>query len=362
MSADSYGSCRLRLDRGDFSLDAGFDLPPHGITGLFGPSGCGKTTVLRCLAGLERSAAGVVRMGGEVWQDSERGVFVPAHRRAVGYVFQHARLFPHLDVGGNIDYGRRRADGKPQFDRDETCELLGIGSLLERRPGQLSGGERQRVAIARALLRGPRLLLLDEPITALDTDSRRRILPFLDRLHAVLRIPVLYVSHSIEEVTHLCDHLVVMKGGQVSQTGSTGQLLSNPDVFGEAESGVLLEATVDRYDAKEQASWMQFSGGTLIVPGFSGDPGSIVRLRLLARDVSISLEPPGTSSIVNQVKATVTGVTDSGEPHVQIHLEAGHSRIIARITRLSFNRLALKNGQVVWAHLKGVAVKPGPVA
>lgn len=354
----SMGHCDLNLARGAFGLQVAFELPARGITGLFGPSGGGKTSVLRCLAGLEKDAQGQVQIGTDVWQDSERGIFVPVHRREIGYVFQGAQLFPHLNVAGNIDYGRKRARRQSELSREHICELLGITALIDRQTGQLSGGERQRVAIARALLRGPRLLLMDEPLTGLDQESRRQILPFLDRLHAELNVPILYVTHSIDEITHLCDNLIVMRAGRVTHSGELDQLLSSPEIFGEDECGVLLDATVERLDTSHQVTQVSFAGGTLLIPGKLGIAGDAVRLRVLARDVSISRQPATDSSILNHVPATVNSVTDTGGPHVQIELSIGPSRLLARISRLSLIELGLTSGTAVTAQIKGVAVKP----
>ncbi|MDH3588437.1 MAG: molybdenum ABC transporter ATP-binding protein [Gammaproteobacteria bacterium] len=346
------------MDRGDFRLRADFDLPAQGITGLFGVSGAGKTTVLRCLAGLERGAKGRIEVARDIWQDSSTRVFVPPHRREVGYVFQHTQLFRHLDVAANIDYGLRRARRPPKLTRGQVCDLLDIDRLSRRRTDQLSGGERQRVAIARAVLRSPRLLLMDEPLASLDHDSRRQILPFLNRLHAELAMPILYVSHSVDEVTHLCDHLIVMRAGAITESGEIGQLLNNPAIFDDADTGVFIEARVTGHDAINQVTRLRFDGGELILPGHPPANRGRVRVRILARDVSVSVDTPGPSSILNQISAIIGSVADNGGPHVQVELIAGSSRLIARISRLSFNKLVLSKGQAVTAQVKGVAVKP----
>jgi molybdate transport system ATP-binding protein len=243
----------LRLPRAGFTLDVALALPPRGVSALFGPSGCGKTTVLRAFAGLER-AAGRIALGDEVWQDDATRVFVPTHRRALGYVIQESALFPHLDVRRNLDYGRRRiAPEARRIALDQVVELLGIGALMARRPETLSGGERQRVAIARALATSPRLLLLDEPLAALDAARKAEVLPYLDRLHAELAIPILYVSHAIEEVARLAHHLVLMEAGRVVAAGPVADVMSRLDVptaRGEG-AGVVLEAVV----AERAAPW-----------------------------------------------------------------------------------------------------------
>ncbi|MBT8137889.1 MAG: molybdenum ABC transporter ATP-binding protein [Gammaproteobacteria bacterium] len=356
---ERLGRCDIELKRPGFRLQAGFDLPARGITGLFGASGSGKTTVLRCLAGLERHAGGRIEVGSATWQDSSAKIFVPPHHREVGYVFQHARLFPHLDVAGNIDYGLKRASQRPEPGREQVCELLGINRLVGRPTAQLSGGERQRVAIARALLRAPRLLLMDEPLAALDSDSRRQILPFLDRLHSELAIPILYVSHSVDEITHLCDHLIVMRDGVITAAGSVAALLSDPAIFGSDETGVFIDAMVESHDPSSQVTTLTFEGGTLRVPGDLVAANGRVRVRVLARDVSLSLQQPGSSSILNQLRATVNCVTDTGGPYVQIELiVGGKARLLANISRMSLHELALAEGRQVTAQIKGVAVKP----
>ena len=250
-----------------FTLDVDLQLPGQGVTALFGPSGCGKTTCLRALAGLER-AHGRVEVHGEVWQDSARQLWRPTHARGLGYVFQEASLFDHLSVRGNIDYGLRRTPPtRRQVALEQAVELLGIGALMDRRPHALSGGERQRVAIARALATSPRLLLMDEPLAALDAQRKAEVLPYLERLHRTLHIPVLYVSHSIDEVTRLAGHMVLMREGRVRAQGPTGELITRLDLplsHGDA-AGTVIEGTVRQHDARDHITTVEFGGGRLLV-------------------------------------------------------------------------------------------------
>ncbi|MHB8760759.1 MAG: molybdenum ABC transporter ATP-binding protein, partial [Thiobacillus sp.] len=262
MSGDAAIRARFRLDWPGFVLDVDLNLPGQGVTALFGHSGSGKTTLLRCIAGLERAAEGELSVRGEVWQDATR--FLPTHRRPLGYVFQEASLFPHLSVRGNLEYGMKRSrEPLARAALDDVVELLGIGRLLERRPEQLSGGERQRVAIARALAVKPRLLLMDEPLAALDFARKQEVLPYLERLHDELEIPVLYVSHAPDEVARLADHIIVMQDGCARAAGPLGDTLARLDLpirLGE-DVGVVLDAVVAARDAAWHLVEMAFAGG-----------------------------------------------------------------------------------------------------
>ncbi|MBW8900864.1 MAG: molybdenum ABC transporter ATP-binding protein, partial [Massilia sp.] len=258
---------RLRLDRGAFRLDVDLDLPQRGISALFGHSGSGKTTILRAIAGLERAPGGHVALGGEVWQDDARGLFVPVHRRALGYVFQEASLFPHLSVRANLEFGRKRVPAhERRFTLEPVTELLGIERLLERRPDGLSGGERQRVAIARALLASPRLLLMDEPLAALDLRRKLEILPYLERMHAELAIPIVYVSHAPDEVARLADHLVLLDDGKAVASGPLTETLARVDLppsFAD-DAGVVLDTRLAGHE-EDALSRLEFDGGALFV-------------------------------------------------------------------------------------------------
>jgi molybdate transport system ATP-binding protein len=350
---------RFRLERGDFSLDLDLQLPGRGITALFGPSGSGKTSCLRAMAGLERAPGGLFSIDGEVWQDEQRGIFVPTHRRALGYVFQEASLFVHLSVRRNMEFGQRRVAAAAQhFDLAAVADLLGIAGLLERMPASLSGGERQRVAIARALLAAPRLLLMDEPLAALDQKRKLEILPYLERLHDELSIPVIYVSHSPDEVARLADHLVLLDGGRVAASGPLAETLARADLppaFAD-DAGVVLETTVSGHEA-DNLSQLDFAGGCIHVGRRPEALGSRLRCRIHARDVSLALERPRASSILNILHATVTAVVATDTPgHVLVQMCVGTTPVLARITERSQRELGIKPGLPVWAQIKAVAL------
>ena len=359
---------RLQLARPGFTLDVTLALPGRGVTALSGPSGCGKTTVLRALAGLER-ARGRVSLGGEVWQDDARGRFVPTHRRALGYVIQEAALFPHLDVRRNLDYGRGRAMASGRrIDLDQVIALLGIEHLMARRTGTLSGGERQRVAIARALAARPRLLLMDEPLAALDVQRKAEVLPYLDRLQADLDIPIVYVSHAIDEVARLADHLVLMDAGRVVAAGGLNEVLSRldpPVALGE-DAGVVLMARVAERDEKWHLARLDIEGadgpdGTVDCGLWARDHGlpvgRAVRLRVLARDVSLARAPQTGTSISNQLRGVIEALVDDNHPALALaRVRVGHTALIARVTRRSAHALELAPGVPVWAQVKSVAL------
>lgn len=352
------GHVTVALSRPDFTLDVDIRVPSHGVTGIFGASGCGKTTLLRCIAGLEQGARGSVGFNGELWQDGDH--FVPPWQRPVGYVFQDARLFPHMTVARNLDYGRRRSRVAPELTSpEEIIAMLGIGHLLDRRPAQLSGGERQRASIARALLRYPSLVLMDEPLANLDAARKHEIMPFLDRLHASLKVPMLYVSHSLDEMTRLCDHLVVMQSGKVLGQGRLHDMLMRTDlpILGGGEASTVLDVRVLDYDAQYQLSRLQFAGGEIVVPGRHGDRDCPLRLRIMASDVSLCRERPQSSSILNILPAAVESRQAEAGGHVLVQLRVGDVRIMARVTMKSAVALELAPGQSVFAQIKSVAVK-----
>ena len=350
---------RFRLDRGDFCLDIDLELPGRGITALFGHSGSGKTTCLRAISGLERAPGGYFSIGDEVWQDEQNGVFVPTHRRALGYVFQEASLFSHLSVRGNMEFGQRRTTNKNAgFNLTSIAELLGLSRLLKRQPESLSGGERQRVAIARALLAAPRLLLMDEPLAALDLKRKLEILPYLERLHDELSIPVIYVSHAPDEVARLADHLVLLEDGRVAASGPLSETLARSDLpptFAD-DAGVVLETTLRGHEA-DNLSQLDFAGGSLLVGRRPEVLGSRLRCRIHARDVSLALEKPRASSIVNILPATVSAVAATDTPgHVLVQMRVGPTAFLARISERSQRELSIAPGQPVWAQIKAVAL------
>ncbi|MET3107208.1 molybdate transport system ATP-binding protein [Oxalobacteraceae bacterium GrIS 2.11] len=341
------------------NLDVNVVLPGRGITAIIGPSGAGKTTMLRAVAGLEPGARGRVEINDEIWQDDEQKLFLPTHRRALGYVFQEASLFPHLSVQENIEFGRRRIradDRKIAFD--QVVELLGIGALLQRSPLTLSGGERQRVAIARALATSPKLLLMDEPLASLDDLRKAEILPYLDRLHQEFAIPVLYVSHAMDEVAHLADHVVLLEAGKVRAIGSVFEIITRPDLplaYGDHASA-LITATVLTHDTHYQLTEAGFSGGTLWLPGTRTTIGTALRLRIQARDVSLSLHRQTGSSILNTVPVSVTAIRADAAGLLMVELDANGTRLLARITSKSAENLGVVTAMSLFAQIKGVAI------
>ncbi|MBV8202338.1 MAG: molybdenum ABC transporter ATP-binding protein [Acidobacteria bacterium] len=358
---------RFQLARGGgFVLDVDFTAPPTGVTGVFGPSASGKTTLLRCVAGLERAPAGLLEVAGEVWQDEERGWFVPAHRRRVGYVFQEAGLFAHLSVRRNLEYGLRRTPAAERRVRfEEAVEWLGLGPLLPRVPEALSGGQRQRVAVARALLTSPRLLLMDEPLAALDARAREDILPYFERLHAQLEIPVLYVSHSAAELLRLADHLLLLAAGKVRAAGPLALVSTRLDLLPwgpEAELGVVVEAVVAGHDERFGLTYLDFAGGRLSLPRHAAAaPGSRQRVRVLARDVSLALERPERTSVLNVFPARIVEIdapSAAGAAGRQplVKLDAGGAALLAQVTHKSLAVLDLRPGVPVYAVIKGVAL------
>lgn len=348
---------RFKLDWPGFTLDVDLDLPARGVTALFGHSGSGKTTLLRCIAGLERAPQGQLKVLGDTWQDSRQ--WLPTHQRSLGYVFQEASLFTHLSVLGNLRYGLKRTTDAQRVSLDQAIELLGIDHLLARQPDQLSGGERQRVGIARALALSPRLLLMDEPLAALDLKRKQEILPYLERLHAELEIPVLYVSHSPDEVARLADHIVVMDAGRAVAAGPLTDTLARVDLpihLGE-DAGVVLDAVVAERDEQWHLARVEFPGGSLWVRDAGHAVGDAVRVRILARDVSIALEPVQGISIQNCLPATVEQIAADHHPALALlRLKIGRSPVLARLTQRSAAGLGLQPGMAVWVQIKAVAL------
>mgnify|MGYP001552603289 FL=1 len=352
---------RYQLQRASFSLDVDVELPMRGITGLFGVSGAGKTTLLRCVAGLEQATTGKLTVAGDVSEDTDTGVSRPVQQRNIGYVFQEPRLFEHLSVRSNIEYGdkRRKHNGGASFEH--VIELLGLGPLLSREPAQLSGGEAQRVAIARALLCSPEFVLMDEPLASLDQARRSEILPFLDRLHAASEIPSIYVSHNIDEICRLCDHLVVIDDGRVKANGELQDVLVRLDVpsLDGDHAGSVIEGQAADYDERDDLTRLEFSGGDLWVPGEAGRGGSPLRLRIRASDVSLCRDRPEHSTILNVLPACVEAIHVEDGPSTLVRLVVGEDRILARITKRSIRELKLQPGEQLFAQIKSVAVRSG---
>lgn len=329
---------RHKLTKDRFTLDVDVEVPDTGITGVFGESGSGKTTLLRCIAGLEQ-------------QDG-----LPVHKRNVGYVFQDPGLFPHLTVGGNIEYGARRASTH-RVDSASVVDMLGIGDLLDRKPGSLSGGEAQRVAIAAALLRSPDLVLMDEPLASLDRTRKDELLPYFDRLHDELSVPVVYVSHDIEEISRLCDHLVLLDDGKVAASGALLDVVSRVDipVLSGRNAGVVIWGTpVDHEDGLTR---FDFGDGDIWVPGEFSVGKNPLRLRIAASDVSIARDKPTSTTILNILRTTIEEVHSVDTATALVRLGAGNQSLLARVTNRSVRSLDLKPGDQVFAQIKSVTVR-----
>jgi molybdate transport system ATP-binding protein len=359
MSTSPQLRIQVQLDRSDFALKVDLTLPVNGITVLFGPSGSGKTTLLRCVAGLEK-AQGLISFGHEIWQDSEKRLFKPTWQRQMGYVFQEASLFEHLNVKQNLYFGLRRAGKTKQTQvLDAALELLGIGHLLERGVTTLSGGERQRVAIARALATQPQLLLLDEPLASLDVARRKEVLPWLERLHAELKIPMLYVTHSVDELARLADQVVMLDGGNVRSCAPMTEAMVSQDMalaIGE-EAGMVTLGRVMERSPEDHMAQIQWGGGILWVRDQGLAVGQTVRVRILARDVSLALSNHEDSTIQNRLQGLIESIDSDAHPsQVVVRVRCGQALILGRVTRRSLRHLALRQGASVWCQVKSVAL------
>lgn len=352
----------LAAKLGVFDLDVTFDAPARGVIALFGPSGCGKTTVLRCIAGLHR-AAGHVEIGDDVWQDARS--FRPAHERPIGYVFQEASLFPHLSVRRNLLFGAPQVtstSGEAIVSFNDVVDLLNIRALLDRAPRNLSGGERQRVAIGRALLSQPAILLMDEPLSALDRQTKDEVLPFLERLHDALAIPVVYVSHDMSEVERLADHLVLIRDGRVIGSGPLQALQSDPSLplAFERQAAVTLDGRVAGYDSAHGLLRIDVPGNLLIIPSAPAPNGERRRVRVAASDVSLSIGAASDSSILNRLPARIVSVTAASDFEMLVVVALGEddggAKVLSRVTRKSWDSLRLRRGALVTAQIKSVAL------
>jgi molybdate transport system ATP-binding protein len=349
----------LEHTQGSFHLDATFGVD-GGVTAIFGRSGSGKTTLVNAIAGLLRLQRGRITFNDEVLFDAERGVHVPPQARRFGYVFQEGRLFPHLTVKHNLLFSNmflaNKATGA-EFDR--IVGLLGLESLLARRPGALSGGEKQRVAIGRALLARPRLLLLDEPLAALDTQRKSEILRYLELLRDEFAVPMLYVSHAVEEVVRLAGHVVLLSDGRVEASGPTDEIMSDAalrPLTGRYEGGAVIAAQVAAHDLQYGLAELKFSGGSLYVADLDALPGEAVRIRIRARDVALALQPPTGTTFRNVVACRIAAIADSAGSMAEVTLDANGATIAARITRQSRDKLGLRPGMTVYALIKAIAL------
>ena len=348
--------CKIKVQLESFMLDANFSIPDRGITVVFGPSGSGKTTLLRAIAGLEKSDEGFLKIGDSVWQKGED--FLATHKRQIGYVFQDAALFDHLDVKGNLNFVVKRAIGLKEDFIESIHNLLEIKTLLNRKTTQLSGGERQRVAIARALLTNPKILLLDEPLSALDLKRKNEILPYLDSIHNDLEIPILYVTHSQDEMSRLADHLLLIEDGNIIGSGPVNDMLTRFDMplshGGDAVS--IIEAEVLKRDSEFNLMHLDFLGGQFIVPDNSFPVQTKVRIRVVARDVSLTKSKQVDTSILNIFPAMVQEIVNEGEAQVMVRLQIKDTILLACITRKSSYKLRLEKGSEVFVQVKSVAI------
>ena len=348
--------CKIKVQLESFMLDANFSIPDRGITVVFGPSGSGKTTLLRAIAGLEKSDKGFLKIGDSVWQKGED--FLATHKRQIGYVFQDAALFDHLDVKGNLNFVIKRAIGLKEDFIESIHNLLEIKTLLNRKTTQLSGGEKQRVAIARALLTNPKILLLDEPLSALDLKRKNEILPYLDSIHNDLEIPILYVTHSQDEMSRLADHLLLIEDGNIIGSGPVNDMLTRFDMplshGGEAVS--IIEAEVLKRDPEFNLMHLDFLGGQFIVPDNGFPVQTKVRIRVVARDVSLTKSKQVDTSILNIFPAMVQEIVNEGEAQVMVRLQIKETILLACITRKSSYKLRLEKGSEVFVQVKSVAI------
>jgi molybdate transport system ATP-binding protein len=352
---------RARKNFGLFSVDVDLAIGP-GVTALFGPSGSGKTTLIRILAGLARPDTGHMTFNGTTMVDTDRHVFTPPHRRHFGMVFQEARLFPHLTVGRNLQYGRWFSKHTlSSQDRDRILSILGIGHLLERKPENLSGGEKQRVAIGRALLSAPDLLLMDEPLAALDDERKAEILPYLEWLRDETRIPIVYVSHSVAEVARLANAIIVMDSGRVAAQGPVSDIFSQTGLARPVDrnvQGSLIEACAAGYDPVYGLNSLQSGNLAIQVPGSALPQGKTVRMHILARDVMVATHQPEALSALNILPGTIVSMDEPVDQMVSLRIDCAGTMIMARVTRMSVDRLGLTNGQSVFAIIKSVALEP----
>ncbi len=355
----SAGYCNLCLERKGFSLQVEFEIPARGVLGIFGHSGSGKTTLLRCIAGLETDVTGDITLNRQRWLSAKQNI--PAHKRNLGYVFQDSRLFPHKTVAKNLDYSVHRRQGRasePALDREHLLELLAIGHLVQRKPHQLSGGEKQRVAIARALLKSPDILLMDEPLASLDDARKQEILPYLEKLHDELSIPMLYVSHSLQEVSRLCDYVLVLQHGRAVFKGDihTALVDARSPLSHVRNAAAMLEGVVIKHDGDYRLTTIQTTAGNrILIPGVYV-AGKQIRLGIVASDVSLCTRRPESTSILNILEGTIVEWADENDGRVILQANCSGDLILARLSKKSFVNLGLKTHARVYLQIKAVAV------
>ncbi len=350
---------RFKISYGIFNLSVDVNFPGSGISVLFGPSGSGKTTLLRCIAGLQKPNEGFLKINGKIWQNSQQQIFLPTHKRSLGYVFQEANLFPHLTVADNLQFGIRRLYKSPTtIDLQHIMDVLGITHILQRYPERLSGGERQRVAIARALALNPEVLLMDEPLASLDFKRKQEIIPFIRQLQQELHIPVLYVTHSLQEVAQLADHVLILADGGVQISGSLSETQNQLDgtLAQDKEAASVWQAEIIAHDPIFQLTCVSFPGGQLDLPLIAAEIGTRIRLQIYARDVSIALEAPRASSILNILPASITGISSNPAAQTAVRLQVGTQTLLAHITRKSATLLGLKLNLTVYVQIKSTSI------
>jgi molybdate transport system ATP-binding protein len=356
-------SVAVKKRRGCFALDAKFDLPTPGVVTLFGRSGCGKSTLVDIIAGLLDPDSGRVALDGNVLLDTGQGIDVPPEERRIGYVFQDARLFPHLRVAANLRYAAKRARAQPYVDLDAVANLLDLGLLMDRRVHQLSGGEKQRVAIGRALLSQPRLLLLDEPLASLDTARREEVLPYLETLRDQLAIPMVYVSHNFDEVLRLATHIVLLDAGHAVAQGGVGDMSLNPElraIIGADAVGAIIDGTVLGVDPSSGLTRVRVGNGEINVQA-AAETGTKLRVQLLARDLIVATRLPQYLSVRNSLAGVVTTVVRDDPNSDLIGIDIGGTQIMARVTTAATRELSIGPGVPVWALVKAASLRARPI-
>ncbi|MGB3502841.1 MAG: molybdenum ABC transporter ATP-binding protein [Mesorhizobium sp.] len=358
-------SVTLNHRQGDFDLDVDFRSTGR-LTALFGPSGSGKSTIVNLIAGLARPKQGRIEIGSTVLVDTAHGIFVPVHKRRIGYVFQDSRLFPHLTVSQNLRYGRWFTSSSDRYaDFGGVIDMLGIGHLLDRRPGMLSGGEKSRVALGRALLASPRLILMDEPFAALDDGRKAEIFPYIERLRDESEIPIVYVSHSVAEVARLATDVVILSEGHVAASGPAAEVLSQPSVMPPSErdeAGALIELVMVKPDDGYGLSLLRASGGDFRLPAVDAGPGARLRVRVRARDVTLARSKPQDVSALNILPGTIASIAHAGPTEALVTIRCGDDLIPARITRRSLDQLGLAEGDTIYAMVKSVTIERAQAA